>query len=494
MLKKVLAFDLGASSGRAVLGSFDGYKISLKEIYRFKNTPVIKGNSMYWNLPELFNEIKKAMVIGEANGGYDSIGIDTWGVDYGTINKDGELLDNPFHYRDTRTSGIIDEVSKVIANDKLYTLTGNQLMEINTLFQLYSEYITNGEDFHKNKTILMIPDLFNYLLTGVKKAEKTIASTTQIFDPYNKKWNEYIMNKLGLSKEILPDIISSGMEIGLIKEELARELEIERKTVIAVCEHDTASAVAAVPAKEDFIFISCGTWSLFGTELKEPLINEKSMKYNLTNETGINNTTRFLKNIQGLWLIQEAKRQFEGEGKYYNYDDFERLASEVKEFSCFIDIDAGEFSQPGDIPARIKRYAELTGQKVPESHGEIIRCIYESLAFKYRYTYEQIMECTQKQYNVLHLVGGGSQSKLLCQMTADALGIEIIAGPVEAAAIGNIMVQLIAQGEIESVKQGRIIVGKSFEIEKYLPNANGLWNKNYARYKKIIENKYIACK
>jgi rhamnulokinase len=489
MLKKVLAFDLGASSGRAILGSFDGDKIRLEEIHRFENTPLVKGNSMYWNLPELFNEVKKAMVIGEMKGGYDSIGIDTWGVDYGIIDKDGKLLDNPVHYRDIRTLGIIDEVEKIITKDMLYTLTGNQLMEINTLFQLYSEYLTKGMYFHKDKTILMMPDLLNYLLTGVKKAEKTIASTTQIFDPYNKKWNEYIMNKLGLSKEIFPDIISSGTEIGLIKEELAKELNIERKTVIAVCEHDTASAIVAVPSKEDFIFISCGTWSLLGTELKEPLINEKTVKYNLTNETGVNNTTRFLKNIKGLWLLQETKVQFEREGEYYSYDDFEGLAREAKEFSCFIDIDAEDFGQPGDIPFRIKRYAEATGQKVPESHGEIIRCIYENLAFKYRYTYEQISECTKKQYNVLHLVGGGSQSKLLCQMTADALGIEVIAGPVEATAIGNIMVQLIAQGEIKSLEQGRGIVEKSFDTKRYLPSVNALWNKNYVNYRKIIENK-----
>ncbi|WP_055668862.1 rhamnulokinase [Desnuesiella massiliensis] len=489
MLKKVLAFDLGASSGRAILGFFDGEKINLEEIHRFENTPTTEDNRMYWNLSELFSEIKKAMVIAEKKGGYDSIGIDTWGVDYGIIDKNGKLLDNPIHYRDTRTSGIIDEVGKIITKDKLYTLTGNQLMEINTLFQLFSEYLVKGKDFYKNKTLLMMPDLFNYLLTGVKKAEKTIASTTQIFDPYNKRWNEYIINKLGLNKDLFPDIISPGTEIGLIREELARELDIERKTVIAVCEHDTASAVAAVPSKEDFVFISCGTWSLVGTELKEPLINEKSMKYNLTNETGMNNTTRFLKNIKGLWLVQETKRQFKKEGENYSYDDFERLAREAKAFSCVIDVDAEEFGHPGDIPSRIKSYAENTGQQIPKTHGEIIRCIYESLAFKYRDTFEQISECTQKKYNVLHLVGGGSQSKLLCQMTADALGIEVIAGPVEATAIGNIMVQLIAQGEIKSFEQGRAIVEKSFGTKRYVPSENILWNKNYAIYRTIVEDK-----
>lgn len=489
MLKRVLAFDFGASNGRAILGSYDGSKISIEEIHRFENTPIIIGNHMHWNLPELFNEIKKAMVIAEGCGEYHSIGIDTWGVDYGIINRKGELVSNPRHYRDVRTAGMIDEVDKIISRDKLYTLTGNQLMEINTLFQLYSEYLANGIDFYKDKTILMMPDLFNYLLTGVKRAEKTIASTTQIFDPYNKKWNEYIIRKLGICKELFPEIVASGTEIGLIKEELAEELNIERKVVIAVCEHDTASAVAAVPSKKDFLFLSCGTWSLFGTELSEPLINEKTLAYNLTNETGINNTTRLLKNIKGLWLIQETKRQFAREGKNYDYNAFEILADEAMEFSCFIDVDAEEFGQLGDIPSRIRRYAENTRQNAPKSHGEVIRCIYEGLAFQYRNTYEQICECTQKKYNVLHLVGGGSKSTLLCQMTANALGIEVVAGPAEATAIGNVLVQLMVQGEINSIEQGREIVEKSFGTKRYFPVAKDLWNKKYMKYKEITQIK-----
>lgn len=489
MLKRVLAFDFGASSGRAVLGSFDGNKISIEEIYRFENKPITIGNHIHWDLPQLFNEIKKAMTIAEGYGEYHSIGIDTWGVDYGIIDKQGELINYPFNYRDMRTAGIIDKVSNVISKDKLYKLTGNQIMEINTLFQLYSECLINGMDFYKDKTLLMMPDLFNYLLTGVKKAEKTIASTSQIFDPYNKKWNKYIMKKLGLCKSLFPEMINSGTEIGLIKEELAEELNIERKVVIAVCEHDTASAVAAIPSNDEFLFLSCGTWSLFGTELSEPLINEKTLKYNLTNETGINNTTRFLKNIKGLWLIQETKRQFEREGKCYDYSDFERLANQAKEFCCFIDVDAEEFGQPGDIPQRIREYAENTGQNVPSSHGEIIRCIYEGLAFQYRKTYEQICECTQKKYNVLHLVGGGSKSNILSQMTANSLGIDVISGPVEATVIGNVLVQLISQGEIEDIEQGRKLVEDSFGTKRYFADKKDLWNEKYEQYKGIIQYK-----
>ncbi|MBU5591877.1 rhamnulokinase [Clostridium sp. MSJ-4] len=487
MLKNVLAFDLGASSGRGILGSFDGNKIELKEIHRFTNTAIMKHNIMYWNLPQLFDEIKRGMKMGEAEGGYDSIGIDTWGVDYGLIDKDGNLLDNPVHYRDTRTLGMIDEVAKDITKDKLYTLTGNQIMEINTLFQLYYEYLKKDKTISEATTMLMMPDLFNYLLTGVKRAEKSIASTTQIFDPYNKKWNDYIINKLGFNKDIFPQIISPGTEIGPIKEELIEELGINIKTVIAVCGHDTASAVVAVPSKKPFIFISCGTWSLLGTELKEPLINEKSMKYNLTNETGIDGTTRFLKNIKGLWLIQESKRHFEKEGRNYTYSDLEKIADKADAFTCFIDVDSDEFQMPGDMPLKIQDYAKRTGQYIPKSDGEIVRCIYESLAYKYRYTYEQISECTEEEYESIHMVGGGIKSKLLCQMTADALGLEVIAGPIEATAIGNIVVQLIAQGEIKNLQEGRDIVEKSFGTDKYIPCKNKVWDDNYIIYKGIIE-------
>ncbi|MBU3196667.1 rhamnulokinase [Clostridium algidicarnis] len=487
MLKNVLAFDLGASSGRGILGSFDGNKIKLKEIHRFENTPITKGNRMYWDLEKLFSEIKKAMKIGEAEGGYDSIGIDTWGVDYGLIDKSGSLLGNPAHYRDTRTIGIIDSVSQNITMDKLYTLTGNQIMEINTLFQLYYEYSKEEKIIDNATTILMMPDLFNYLLTGITKSENTIASTTQIFDPYNKKWNQYIINKLGFNKDIFPEIISSGTEIGTIKDELIEELQINIKTVIAVCGHDTASAVVAVPSKKPFIFISCGTWSLLGTELKEPLINEKSMKYNITNETGVDGTTTFLKNIRGLWLIQETKRYFERKGKSYSYSDIEKIAYEADEFTCFIDVDSDEFQVSGDIPLKIQNYAKSTGQYIPKTHGEIFRCIYESLAFKYRYTYEQISECIKEEYKLIHMVGGGIKSKLLCQMTAEALGLEVIAGPIEATAIGNIVVQLIAQGEIKNLQEGRNIVRESFEIDKYIPCKSKIWNDNYIKYKSIIE-------
>ncbi len=487
MSKGVLAFDFGASSGRAVKGSFNNGKIELKEVHRFKNIPVNENGCICWDTNTIFEEIKKALVICED---YESIGIDTWGVDYGMIDNNNKLVRLPVNYRDPRTKGVVEQVSEIMSTDKLYSLTGNQIMEINTVFQLYSELLKNKDVFDNVDKILLMPDLFNFFLTGRKSAELSIASTTGLLDPFQKRWNEYILEKLGIKKDILPQLISSGTEIGLITEELAKELNIERKSVIAVCGHDTACAMAAVPAEQDFIFISCGTWSLFGTELKEPVITKKSMEYNLTNEIGINGTTRFLKNLTGMWLLQETRRQFEKEGRNYSFDDLEQMAKATEPFKCFIDSDLDIFTSPGDLPSRIREYALRTEQRVPESDGEVIRCIYESLAFKYRYTFEQISECLHKKYDTLHIVGGGSQDSLLCQMTAEATGLEVQAGPVEATAVGNIIVQLIARGEIGNLSEGRRVVKASFETLKYLPEEPGSWNEQYPRFKDVLLRKY----
>ncbi len=483
MSKGVLAFDFGASSGRAIKGSFEDGRIKLKEIHRFKNTPIYENDNIYWDIDYLFGEIKKALALCED---YESIGIDTWGVDFGLIDKESNIIKQPVNYRDPRTKGMLEKVSEKISRDKLYSLTGNQIMEINTLFQLYYEMLNNKKVFDSVDKILLMPDLLNFLLTGEKKAERSIASTTQLIDPYKKQWNDYLLEQLELRKDIFPILVSPGTEIGLIKEDIAKEINIERKTVIAVCGHDTASAVAAVPAEQDFIFISCGTWALLGTELQRPIITEKSLEYNLTNEMGINGTTTFLKNLTGLWLLQQTKNQFEKESKNYSFSDIEQLAKEAEAFKCFIDTDLDRFMTPGDIPQRIKEYASETGQRVPQTDGEVIRCIYESLAFKYRYTYEQISECLEKKYEKIHIVGGGSRDSLLCQMIAEASSMEVIAGPVEATAIGNILVQLIARGEIKDLEEGRKVIKTSFATIKYSPFEHKIWNKEYERYKNII--------
>lgn len=479
MSKGVLAFDFGASSGRAVKGSYHDGRITLEEVHRFKNEPVNEDGFLCWDIDLLLGEIKKALTICRD---YESIGIDTWGVDYGLIDKNDTLVRKPVNYRDPRTKGIIGRVSEHISCDKLYNLTGNQIMEINTIFQVYSEVLNNPELFKKADKLLMMPDLLNFLLTGKKAAEITIASTTGLLDPYGKQWNRYILNSLGLKETVFPELISSGTEIGLLKEDMAKELNIERKSVIAVCGHDTACAVAAVPAEQDFLFMSCGTWALFGTELEEPVITRETMEYNLTNEIGVNGTTRFLKNLTGTWLLQETRRQFEKEGKNYSYDDMERMARAAEPFKCFIDTDEDIFMSPGNIPLRIKEFTYKTGQIVPETDGEIIRCIYESLAMKYRHTYDQLLVCLKKGYKKLYIVGGGSRDGFLCQLTAEATGLEVVAGPVEATAIGNIAVQLIARGEISGIKEGRKVIRSSFETTEYKPKQHNVWNNYYSAY------------
>ncbi len=490
MNKNVLAFDFGASSGRAIIGTLDDSKLNLKEIHRFKNTP-IQGETLSWDINTLFNEVKHSLQQASKNNTIASIGIDTWGVDFGLIDKKGDLIDLPVHYRDKRTEGMIEEVNQYLSDEKLYELTGNQIMNINTLFQLM--YLKEHTDvLDQTETVLLMPDLFNYLLTGVKSTETTIASTTQLFDPHNKTWNYELMEQLNLPKELFTKVVKPGTTIGTISKELSDELEIPQIPVVSVCAHDTASAVVSVPTQEkDFLFISSGTWSLIGTELDKPMINEKSYKYNITNESGVNGTTRFLKNITGLWLIQETKRQFEKEGKDYSFSDLEALALEAEPFKCFIDPEHPSFQNPGDMPARIKEYAKETNQEVPETHGEIIRCIYESLALKYNCLFGEVSDIVGKTYKTVNIVGGGLQAQLLSQMISNVSGLKVLTGPVEATAIGNIMVQLIAMGEVKDVLEARRIVANTVEIKEYNSKEYDLWQKQFERYKNIIKSTNI---
>ena len=466
MSKHILAFDFGASSGRAILGTLDGLTLNLKEIHRFSNTP-IEDDGISWDIKTLLSEIKHSLKLAGEEYEIASIGIDTWGVDFGLIGRDGQLIDNPVHYRDKRTDGMVAELKEYLSEEELYDLTGNQIMAINTIFQLM--YLQkNTETLDQVETMLLMPDLFNYLLTGIKSSETTIASTTQLFDPYHKEWNE------GL--------------IGRITKEISEELEIPEIPVISVCAHDTASAVVSIPTQEkDFLFISSGTWSLIGSELERPIINDKSYGYNITNESGINGSTRFLKNITGLWLIQETKRQFEKEGRAYSFSDLEKLALGAEPFKCFIDPEDPAFQDPGDMPTRIQEYAQRTNQPVPETDGEIIRCIYESLALKYKSVFEEIMDCVGKNYETVNIVGGGIQASLLSQMIADASGLKVVAGPVEATAIGNIMTQLIAIGEVENVFQARKIIKNTFDIKVYYPENHQAWETQIKRRKSNVE-------
>ncbi|WMJ88057.1 rhamnulokinase [Anaerocolumna sp. MB42-C2] len=486
-MKKVLAFDFGASSGRAMLGIYDGSSIQLKEIHRFSNDPVMVNGTMYWDILRLFHEIKQGLLKAKHESEFDSIGIDTWGVDFGLLDKDGNLLENPIHYRDKRTLGMLEKSFEKLPKTEFYSITGNQFMEINTAFQLLSLKLNRTELLDRTDKMLLTPDLFNFMLTGVKASEYSIASTSQLLDAKKGIWSDKVIETLGLPKKIFAPVVASGTKIGVLSDEICEELGVKKCDVIAVAGHDTQSALVAVPAEEDnFIFISCGTWSLIGTELDKPLINEKSDYYNITNEGGYGGKASFLKNITGLWLIQESRRQWIREGQEYNFSKLEELALGAKAFACFIDPDATEFSSSGDIPSRIREYCRRTGQMIPESVGEIVRCINESLALKYHYALEQISDCTGHVYNKIHMVGGGIQSKQLCQFTANASGCFVTAGPVEATVLGNVALQLMASGQIKDITEARKIIGQSPDIVKYEPKEKEAWEEAYKRYKEIV--------
>lgn len=487
MSKRVLAFDFGASSGRAIIGDYDGEKITLQEIHRFSNDPVIVGDTMYWDTLRLFFEMKQGMVKAKHAGGFDSIGIDTWGVDFGMIDKDGRLLENPIHYRDARTVGLIEESFKLIDREKFYGITGLQFMEFNTAFQLLSLVRERPEVFDRTDKILLTPDLLGYFLTGEKHAEFSIASTTQLMDAYTGKWSKEVLDALGIPGRILPEIIPCGTKAGkvtdAIKEELGLEGDID---VIAVAGHDTQSAMVSVPTQEkDFIFMSCGTWSLFGTELDKPLINETSSRLDITNESGYGGKISFLKNIIGLWMIQESRRQWIREGREYSFGEMEKMAEQAEPLKCFVDTAAPEFNPAGNIPRRIREYCEKTGQYVPQNDGEIVRCINQSLAMKYRNTIDQIKACTGKEYPVIYMLGGGIQSHMLCQLTANACHREVSAGPIEATVYGNIALQLMATGEIKDINEARRVIAASEPIAHYAPQDKDVWEEAYRTYLKV---------
>lgn len=486
--KRVLAFDLGASSGRAMLGVFDGEKITLEEIHRFENNPIKIGGTLYWDVYRLFYEIKQGISKAALAGGFDSIGVDTWGVDFGLIGADGAIMEAPVHYRDERNAGMADKALTMLPRENFYKITGNQFMDINTVFQLLSLKTKRPHMLKNAEKLLLMPDLFNYLLTGRKKTEISIASTTQMMNAVNKSWSDTVLNALRLPKRLLTEIVPSGTVIGRLREDICRELNAPAASVVAVCGHDTQCAMCAVPAaEEDFIFISCGTWSLFGTELSEPIIDPVSEAFNITNETGYGGKTSFLKNIIGLWLIQESRRQFRREGTELSYAELEKLALAAEPFRCFIDPDAPEFVPEGDIPERVREFCKRTGQYVPQSVGEVMRCIYESLALTYRRAFEEIKICTEKNYRTINLIGGGAKDGLLCKMTANACNCKVAAGPIEATAYGNIAVQLMADGTISGLAEARKIIAASDSVKTFLPEAPGEWDKAYERYVQLTD-------
>ena len=475
-----LAIDLGAESGRALLGSLSGGKLEVEELHRFPNTPVRVSVALYWDMLRLWHEIQHglAVAVRERKLTLDGIGIDTWGVDYGLLGGDGLLLESPRHYRDARTNGMMEKLFAVVPRDEVFACTGIQFMQLNTLFQLYAAKTAGAPALGVAKTLLNMPDLFNYWLTGVAKSEVTIASTTQFFNPATMTWATPLLERLGIPTGMLAALIQPGTLLG-------KMLDAPHTPVYATAGHDTAAAVAAVPAEggENWCYVSSGTWSLMGLELDAPVINARSRAANYTNEVGVAGKTRFLKNIAGLWLLQECRRAWMEAGAEYSYEQLARMAGEARPFTGIVNPDA--FLEPGAMPGKIAAHCKANGNGVPQTHGEFARAILESLALRYRDVVENLEALSGRKIDVIHIVGGGSRNALLNQFVADCTGRRVVAGPSEATAIGNILVQAMGAGELRGLDEARKVVRNSFEVVGVEPRGGGEWEEAYGKYKKV---------
>lgn len=484
----VLAFDLGASSGRAMLGHLHGGKIELEEIHRFANDPVLVNGRLHWDILRLFHELKQGLLkVKQREIKLDSLAIDTWAVDFGLLDEAGQLLANPFHYRDARNNEAFAEAIKLIGEQTLYEKTGIQQLTFNTIFQFIAMHKQKNTALAQGKHFLMIPSLLRFFLTGRMVNEFTNATTTQLLNATTKQWDKELLAYAGLDVKLLGDVVKPGTFVGQLQPSICEELNIEPIAVIATAEHDTAAAVAAVPATEpSFIYISSGTWSLMGTEISSPLLTKQAASLNFTNEGGVNDTYRLLKNIMGMWMINECKREWDSKGEIYSFSELVQLAEQAEPFQHYLDVDDESFLGSGNMLTRIDLYCEKTKQHKPTSVGAYARAIYEGLAFKYRYTLEQIESLTGEKYRGIHIVGGGIQNELLCQWTADATGVYVWAGPVEASALGNMLVQWIASGCIDSLQEGRAIIKETFNIKQYAPKRDLDWNSQYENFKKVL--------
>jgi rhamnulokinase len=489
-----LAIDLGAESGRGLLGRFDGEQLVLEELHRFPNGPVRMLDTLYWDLPRLWDDIKVTLrKAGADRGTLDGVGVDTWGVDFGLVGRGDTLLGNPVHYRDSRTDGMIDAACAQIPRERIYEVTGLQFLPFNTVYQLLAMVRAKSPLLDVAETLLMMPDLFGWLLTGRRAVERTDASTTQLLDPRTGTWSDEICTGLGLPRAILTDLIEAGTELGPLRKSVAEEVGISSLSVLATAGHDTASAVAAVPVQQstlgdapDWCYLSSGTWSLLGIEVPSPIINATTRKYNFTNEGGVAGTTRLLKNIMGLWLVQECRRTWARAGHDYSYEELIPRAEAAKPFAALVDPDDASFLSHGDMPARIAAFCVKTGQAPPTDEGAFVRCALESLALRYRWAIERLEEISGTKIRTIHIVGGGTKNALLNQFTADACGRPVHAGPVEATAAGNVLIQAIGRGRIGSLADARTIVRRSFPVNVYEPRDTGAWSAAAERFATLL--------
>ncbi len=486
--KRMLAFDLGAESGRAVLGLFDGGKLRLEIVHRFPNIPVRTLDTLHWDVLRLHGDILAGLRKCAADyGGVDSVGVDTWGVDFGLLGRGGTLLGNPRHYRDPHTEGVMEAAFARMPRAELYRRTGLQFMRFNSLFQLIALQRDRSPLLDAAETLLFMPDLFHYFLTGMKVNEYTDASTSQMLDPTTRSWAFDVLRAFGLPDRLAGTLTPPGTVLGPLRPGVATECGVAPVPVVLPATHDTAAAVAAVPAGAgSWAYISSGTWSLMGVELPAPLLSDDALAANFTNEGGVGGTVRFLKNVMGLWLVQECRRTWEREGKVYDYGELTRLAEAAPPFVSVVDPDDASFLLPPGMPAALADFCRKHGQPAPADAGSFIRCCLESLALKYRWVLEKLEALSGKRLDVIHVVGGGCQNALLCQFTADACGRPVVAGPVEATAAGNVLTQALGLGVLGSLADARQVVRRSFDVVTYEPRNPDPWQKPYDRLRGFL--------
>jgi rhamnulokinase len=484
--KCYVAVDLGAESGRVILGRLGGGKVKIEEIHRFPNVTVSVLGTLRWDLLRIFGEIKEGLAkIGRSRVQVSSVSTDSWGVSYALLGAGEPHVGVPFHYRDARTDGGPERAFRTMPKRRLYAETGTQMISINTLYQLIDDVKSRPKLLKVSDGFLLIADYFNYLLSGVRRQDESNASTTQVFDACRRRWSEAVIRKFRIPRHLFSKVVKSGTPIGRLLPEVAAETGLRGVKVVAGCSHDTAAAVAAVPASgDDWAYISSGTWSLMGIELRGPCVTDAALKAGFTNELGFNRTVRFLKNINGLFVLQECRKQWQREGKSYSYDAIEKAAAKAPPHRCILDLRDPLFSKPGNMPAQIRTFCRRTRQPAPKTMGETARSVLEGLAFCYRRTLDEVYEASGIRPTTLHIVGGGCKNLLLNQLSSDAGGIDVRTGPVEATAVGNVLVQAAALGDLP-ISKIRTVVRNSFRTSLYRPRNAAAWKDALERYRKI---------